>query len=376
MNLHARSVNQDVRELGALLGDVFAAQTCSAAFDTVEELRTAAIDYRDGELASRQPLRDTIDACSADREAVVARAFTAYFELINLAEERQRVRAIRSDRHANELDHSLRATAEVLAEADRADLERVLEDVQVVPTFTAHPTEARRKTVKAKLRSIGTLLQDLDEHRLTDDEQARLENELRAEVTSLWATPQVRKRSPEPTDEARNVRWYLENTLFDVVGDFYADLEKAFEAAGLDVAVPALFGFRSWAGSDRDGNPHVTPGVTAATLSRQRESAIDRYDEHLTALTEALSHGGERLDTGGAFEASLDADHERLPTPAEAAARRNPEEPYRQKLTLMRERLARVSDDRPGGYEDAAELVADLEVLADSLRANGSEVIA
>jgi len=376
MHLHARSVNQDVRELGALLGDVFAAQTSSVAFDTVEELRTAAIDYRDGERETRRPLRDTLDGCSADREAVVARAFTAYFELINLAEERQRVRAIRTDRQANELDHSLRATADVLAGADRADVERVLQDVQVVPTFTAHPTEARRKTVKAKLRSIGTLLRDLDEHRLTDGEQARLEDELRAEVTSLWATPQVRQRSPEPTDEARNVRWYLENTLFDVVGDFYADLEGAFEKAGLDITVPPLFGFRSWAGSDRDGNPHVTPRVTAATLSRQRETAIARYDERLTALTEALSHGGDRLDPGEAFEASLAADHDRLSTPAEAAVRRNPEEPYRQKLTLMRERLARVSDDRAGGYEDAQELVADLEVLAESLRANGSDVIA
>jgi len=376
MALYARSVGEDVRELGALLGEVFAAQTSTEAFDTVEALRTAAIAVREGDLDSRAPLHETLDACSPARELVVARAFTAYFELINLAEERKRVRAIRTDSQAGTLEHGVEEAAEVLAAADPAVAARVLDDVRVTPTFTAHPTEARRKTVKAKLRTIAGLLADLDERRLTDREAAGLRRDLRAEVTSLWATAQVRRRRPEPTDEARNVQWYLEHTLFDAVGELYADLGVALEAAGLDVDVPDLVGFRSWAGSDRDGNPHVTPAVTGATLARQRRVALARFDARLAALGSTLSHDGDRLAVGDAFERSLAADDERLPRPTEAAIRRYPDEPYRQKVAVVRERLARVGDGRPGGYPDVDAFVADLDVLDASLRANGSAAIA
>ncbi|MFB6352800.1 MAG: phosphoenolpyruvate carboxylase [Halobacteriales archaeon] len=376
MSLHARSVGRDVRELGSLLGEVFAAQTSAEAFETVEALRTAAIDYREDASDSRAPLHETLADATADREMVVARAFTAYFELINLAEERQRVRAIRTAAQEGTVEHGLEEAAEALAEADDAVVEQVLDDVRVVPTFTAHPTEARRKTVKAKLRSIAELLRDLDERRLTDEERERLERDLRAEVTSLWATAQVRRRRPEPTDEARNVQWYLEQTLFDVVGECYDGLESAVEAAGLDVDVPELVGFRSWAGADRDGNPHVTPAVTDATLTRQRRVALSRFDDRLAALSEALSHDGDRVDPGQAFERSFAADRERLPRAVEAAVRRYPDEPYRQKVAVMRERLDRVETDRDGGYPDAAAFGEDLDVLADSLRATGSGAIA
>src|SRR6056297_3874780 len=191
MRLHDRDVRQDVRELGALLGDVLEDQTSRSAFETVETLRTSAIDYRDGELDSRQPLHDELNGLTPDRESIVARAFTTYFELINLAEERERVRAIRTGSHEGTLDASLETAAEELAEMDVEDAQQVLDDVLIEPTFTAHPTEARRKTVKSKLRSVAADIETLDERRLTDREEAVVERDLEAEVTSLWQTPQV-----------------------------------------------------------------------------------------------------------------------------------------------------------------------------------------
>ena len=376
MRLHNRDVRRDVRELGALLGDVLEAQTSRRAFETVESCRTAAIEYRTGERDSRRGLWRELEGLSPHQKRIVARAFTTYFELVNLAEERERVRSIRTASQEGTLADSLEAAVEQLAESDPETVERIFDDVLIEPTFTAHPTEARRKTVKAKLRAVGTHLETLDERLLTDREQASTWGALESEVTSLWQTPQVRNRQPEPADEARNVQWYLENTLFDVVGEVYGELESALAAEFDDPpALPTLLEFRSWAGSDRDGNPYVTPDVTAATLERQRSVVLERYREELKRLSGVLSQDGGRISVGSSFQQRLEADRERLPGSAQTAAERYPGEPYRQKLKLMRERVARVGDVRPGGYEDAEELLADLDVIARSLRENGAESV-
>ncbi|WIV67673.1 phosphoenolpyruvate carboxylase [Natrialbaceae archaeon AArc-T1-2] len=377
MTLHNRDVRQDVRELGALLGEILEAQTSRRAFETVESCRTTAIDYRSGEIDSREPLVAELEGLSPSRQRIVARAFTTYFELINLAEERERVRSIREDSQADELEDSLEAAAVELADADPETVREVLDDVLIEPTFTAHPTEARRKTVKAKLWEIATHLETLDERLLTEKESGQVWRDVDAEVTSLWQTPQVRKRQPEPEDEARNVQWYLENTLFDVVGEVYDELADALDdEITTPPAIPKLFEFRSWAGSDRDGNPYVTPDVTANTLERQRGVVLERYREELKRLSGVLSQDGDRIDVGPQFKASLENDCEDLPGSARTASERYPGEPYRQKLKLMRSRLERVGDVRPGGYDDAEALLADLEIIADSLRDNGAETVA
>jgi phosphoenolpyruvate carboxylase len=267
MTNHGRDVRRDVRELGDLLGGVIERQTSRADFEAVEDVRTGAIGYRRGSASSRDPVRERLAGLDSETARTVARAFATYFELVNVAEERERVRAVRRGQDHGTLPDGLTATVDALAEVDDDVAARALHDVRVVPTFTAHPTEARRKTVKAKLRRVAEALADLDERRLTDREEAALEEDLAAETESLWATRQVRSRRPTPLDEARDVRWYLEGTLFDVVGDAYDALADAVADAHPDVEVPQVLSFRSWAGSDRDGNPHVTPEVTSETLA-------------------------------------------------------------------------------------------------------------
>jgi phosphoenolpyruvate carboxylase len=378
MDLHTRDVRQDVRELGRLLGDVLEEQSSTAAFETVEEIRTNAIAYRAGETESRQALHDVIDGLDPDGESVVARAFTTYFELINLAEERERVRANREASQARTLEDGLEETIRDLADAgaDAETVQGVLDDVLIEPTFTAHPTEARRKTVKAKLRSIAKRLERIDECRLTDKEFAQVWDRVDAEVTSLWQTSQVRDRRPEPQDEARNVQYYLENILFDVVGEVYQEFEDVVHEEYPEVDVPKLYEFRSWAGSDRDGNPYVTPEVTTDTLERQREVVIDKYLDALKRLSGVLSQDARRVDVGDALRESIAADRERLPVVGEEVEARYPDEPYRQKLKLMRERLRRISDVRPNGYTEADEFIEDLDVVHDSLVHSGAEEVA
>jgi phosphoenolpyruvate carboxylase len=376
MELHGRAVRQDVRELGSLLGDVLATQASDEAFETVETLRTTAIEYRRGDRTSREPLHEGVTTLSPENARSVARAFTTYFELINLAEERERVRAIRSTSQDKTLTGSFDDAATSLNDVDPATVQQVVDDVLIEPTFTAHPTEARRKTIKSKLRSIASVLETLDEESLTDIERAHVDNTLRSEVTSLWQTAQVRSRRPTPDDEAHNIQWYLENVLFDVVGEVYTELETVLDRTiDESIDVSTLFQFRSWAGSDRDGNPHVTPDVTSRTLARQREIVLERYRDEIDTLSSVLSQDNTRLSLDDPFRQSLQTDRDELPNVAAAAEEEYPDEPYRQKLRLIRERLDRIDDVRPGGYDDASAFDADLEVLADSVRDNGGESI-
>ena len=376
MTIHTRELREDVRSLSTLLGEVLTEQASPEAFEAVEQIRQGAIGARrSGEVLGPQ-VRETVAALDGANREVVARAFTTHFELRNLAEERERVRVIRERSEAGTLADSLAATVEWLAEEEVPPerVGRVLGDTLIEPTFTAHPTEARRKTIKAKLRAIAGHIQTLDERRLTEREREGIERSLEAQVTTLWRTPQIRERRPEVTDEALNVQWYLENVLFDVVGTVYEQLERELGESYPETAVPRLFEFRSWAGSDRDGNPHVTPEVTTETLQRQRGVVLERYREELKSLSGVLSHDGPV--PGEAFASRLDADRERLPAVAETVQERYPDEPYRQKLKLMRERIERVGDVRQGGYDDADELRTDLEAIEASLRADGGDVVA
>jgi phosphoenolpyruvate carboxylase len=376
MRLYRRDVQQDVRELGSVLGDVITEQQSEQAFELVERIRTTAIDSRDGDMAEWEQLIEDLTTLEDDQSLVVARAFTTYFELINLAEERERIRALREQSQAGAPDDGLEEMAIELADRDTEVARRALRDVLIQPTFTAHPTEARRKTVKSKLRSVASDLETLDEQLLTDKEQAQVERDLRSEVEGLWQTPQIRQRQPEPFDEALNVQWYLENVLFDVVGELYDELDEALIDQVGDIDLPKLLEFRSWAGSDRDGNPFVTPDVTTKTLERQRRVVLDHYDEEVQALSGVLSQSEREINVGEDVAASLRAYRERFPTTAKEAEERYPDEPYRQQLRLLRERLSRVTDPREGEYTNAEAFKSDLEELAADLRSNDADTIA
>ena len=361
-----------------MLGDTIEAQESRDAFETVESLRTRSIDRRSGD-GDIESVRTELDGLDTDRELVAARAFTAYFELINLAEERERIRALREQTQAGVPDDGLEEAVDALAGNGTEAIESVLEDVYIQPTFTAHPTEARRKTIKAKLRSVASSIETLDQRLMTDKETGQVERALRAEITSLWQTPQIRQRQPEPTDEALNVQWYLENTLFDVVGEVYEELETALSDRSEfdpDRRVPKLFEFRSWAGSDRDGNPYVTPEVTSKTLSRQRRVVLEKYREELKRLSGVLSQDSDHVEIGTEVDERLSLHERALPSVSAEAEKRYPDEPYRQLLRLMRERLDRVGTVRPGEYGEVDEFVADLDAIAEDLHSNGAGNVA
>ncbi len=378
MDLHNRSIRAEIQELGTLLGEVISHHSPPEGFDAVERARNAAIAYRSSEAEDRTALERVTRTEGEEIPAVLARAFTIYFQLINLAEERERVRALRRGEQAGSLSHSIDSAIATLAETgtDAETVEGILDDVRVVPTFTAHPTEARRKTVKGILRRVSDLLAELDERRVSEAEQGTLESRLEAVVESLYTTKHIRERKPEPFDEARNVQWYLDTVLFEEIPHVYEELEGALTAAFEEPPEPEqVLEFRSWAGSDADGNPNVTPEVTQRTLDRQRSLVIDRYRERCRDLIGVLSQDGNRVEHQSHVRSVMSGDEpvERI---ADTAADRYPEEPFRQATSVILQRLDRVGSVRPGGYDDVAGLEGDLSALHEGLRANGLEHIA
>jgi len=373
-HLHTRELSRDIREVVELLGETIREQSSQAEFDCIEEIRTTAIEYRTDERASRSAIRELLAAADPERKETIARAFSTYFAITNLAEERERVRQLRAGRQAGQLDDSIEHAVAALTGqgATAAELEQVMDDVLIEPTFTAHPTEARRKTVKSKLRTIAGIIEALDERRLADHEREQLLDRLDAEITTFWGTALVRERRPDVLDEAANVHWYIENVLFDVIPEIYDEIDRALaDHTDVEVGVPKLYEFRSWAGSDRDGNPFVTPEITEETLARQRDIVLSLYRDRLEELLGRLSQHDRQITVGDRLAARIERRQERLPSTATSVADEYPGEPYRQYLMLMRESLARVSGVRQGGYRDASEFVDDVAALEANLRENG-----
>jgi phosphoenolpyruvate carboxylase len=416
-------LGRDVSTLGRLLGEVLREQEGDAAFDLVEEYRARTKALRASEAfptdfgdPGRELLERTARLSLADARRLV-RAFTSYFHLVNMAEERHRLRVLRRRESAAGGAPRVESIAEAVAEAARSGVaaDRVrdfLERCLVEPVFTAHPTEARRRTVLEKLRRLASLVGALDDPRHPPAEVAALHDRIRDDVAALWQTEEVRRHAPTVLDEVRNGLFYFEESLWDAVPRLRREMESALAAAYPGTAPPArpFLRFGSWIGGDRDGHPHVTAKVTEATLRLQKDAALALYAKALEELERSLSMRAETAGTFPALAASLDEDARLMPDTAAMLARHFEAEPFRRKAGLMLARVqaarrlnaARLAGNAPPegegeepnlwrtatppepsraedvrvAYRRPAEMQADLTILRDALRARRGERIA
>ncbi len=391
----------EVRLLGALLGQVIAEQAGDATLELVERIRRSAIALRRGDdPAIRERLEAELDALDLGATESVVTAFSLYFQLVNLAEARGRVRALRRrERAARDglLDDSVGEAIAALRRAGRsdADLDALLGRVRITLVLTAHPTEARRRTALIALRRCAVLLERLDDPRLTPSEDREIRRRLREEITLLWRTSDLRAVAPEPLDEVRTAMAVFDATLFTVVPRLYRATDAALDGVGATTAVRGLrtgarpprvapfVRYGSWIGGDRDGNPSVTSETTEKTLRIQVDHVLRGYEAVAMRLMQTVSAaaGHERLPR--AVSTRLARDAEMLPETDRQLRRRFPDEPYRQRFGFIAERLRRtraaLTDDagpRTGQYEDAAELDRELEDLQAALVADGLERVA
>ena len=310
-DLKEAPLRRDVRSLGMLLGEVLREQAGKELFEQVEALRQGTIRRRDAELrgnteeATRQASAALalVHSLPVERAVLLTRAFAFYFELINLAETNHRKRrrvALRLNGQASRQRGSLEGT---LAEMRRVGISAEealdwLRRVLIVPVFTAHPTEAARRTVMFKRRRIGEFLETLDRIPIPEQDMARLEELVLAEITSLWQTDEVRSRRPTVFDEVKMGLDYYDVSIFETLPELYREISSALHAAyGLEIEpheLPLVLRFGSWIGGDRDGNPFVTPEVTRGALQLARGHVLLYYQRRLDAVIDLLTTSAQQ----------------------------------------------------------------------------------
>jgi phosphoenolpyruvate carboxylase len=350
-------LRRDVRLLGSLLGQVIADSGGARLLRDVEKLRGFVIRARDDGRYERNAER-LVASWPLERAEMVARAFTCYFHLANLAEEHHRARVIRErDRGPTPMSESLAAAvAELRPKLGRKRFDDLVEHLRVHPVFTAHPTEARRRAVVTAIRRVGEQLEKLDDPRISDPERREAERRLVEEVDALWRTAQVRSAQVTPLDEVRSLMAIFDETLFRMVPDVLRSLDSA-----LGRHAPAFLRFGSWIGGDRDGNPAITAGITAQTMAIQSEHT-------LLALEAVASRIGR----------CLTADVETTPPSAALRRRlaRESREPHRELLLDVARRLRATRVGEEGSYACARDMLIDLRTVRDSLAAAGATRLA
>ncbi|MFC0041435.1 phosphoenolpyruvate carboxylase [Actinomadura rayongensis] len=365
-------LRKDVRLLGAMLGDSLVEYAGPDLLDDVERLRHAVIGARRGEVAVAE-VTELVDGWTLERAEQVARAFTVYFHLTNLAEEHHRIRTLRERDTGASVPSSVAAAVEQIR-AD-GDLDAAVAGLEIHPVFTAHPTEARRRAIVTGIQRISDLLSALHAGPGAA-ERADVERRMREEIDLLWRTALRRHAQMDPLDEVRTAMAAFDETIFRVVPRIYRALDAALNPSGTGCeppAAPAYLRFGSWIGGDRDGNPFVTAKVTrdailiqAEHVLRALETACARIGRELTAH-ESTTPPSEALCN--ALAAARTAHPERLA----AIESRSPGEPHRQLLMFAAERIAATRvRDADLGYEGPDELLADLRTVQDSLAEAGA----
>ena len=394
-------LRRDVRSLGMLLGEVLREQAGDELFEKVEELRLSAIRRREAlaensineaeDLLQKAVLG--ISTMPVDQAYQLSRAFAFYFELINLAETNHRKRrrlSLQLSGDAEVQRGSLRGTLRAMRRVGITSEEALhwLQQIFIVPVFTAHPTEIARRSVLTKRRRIGEFLEHLDRIPIPDEQLASFEEDLTAEITALWQTDEVRSSRPKVADEIKMGLDYYEVSIFETLPGLYQEVSAGLKSEyDLDIDVselPLLLGFGSWIGGDRDGNPFVTPDVTREAIRDAKSRLLAYYDRRLQLVIDLLTTSAQQLPVSQELRSQLDSYLSRLQTGADQIFGSHFEfEIYRRFLVCIRARMLRTAGQNVADgeslegslislppYCSAAEFRHDLEILRRSLAEN------
>ncbi len=385
--LDQRALRDEIRWLGELLGHVLREQEGVEAFDLVEEIRALARLRREGDEEAEGRLIRKIRELEPARLEPLIRALSVFFDLANLAEDRERVRVVRERERSG--SHSGVETVELAVRSLRErglgaeDVQGFLSGTGIEFVFTAHPTEAKRRSVREKVRDLRDHLYALDSPELTSRDRERLERWVKADLTGLWQTDFVRFQRPSVLEELDRSLFFAGN-LWQVVPGLYRDLTEALarEYPGHDFQVPRAFRFATWIGGDRDGNPFVTSEVTHRALERLRMEALNRHVHQARVAGRQLSSSTRKVPASAKLHGAIDQALERWPSLPGKLSHLSETEPYRRWLRIVQWRLERAREAEPlealpeGAYQGPQEMVADLELMRRSLVANRGALLA
>ncbi|PNS08946.1 phosphoenolpyruvate carboxylase [Solilutibacter silvestris] len=370
-------LRDDVRKLGALVGEMLADQTSPAFFDNVETLRREAIARRERGLPVDALTARLQQVSTTDAEAL-ARAFATYFRAINLAERVHRIRRRRDYQRAGggAQPGSLASTCAQLQGdgVTLTDLEHLLPVLRIEPVLTAHPTESVRRALLDKEHDIvRRLVADIDRTRTPDERDGDVAR-IRQALTTAWQTAEASPLRPTVADETAHVGFYLGEVLYRVLPALHREFASAIEETWGKAVEPGEFlRFATWVGGDMDGNPNVGAETLRATLASQRRRVLTLYRRDLRTLDKVLTQTLDRAEVSPELRERISACKALLPDAAPTLSARYDDMPYRQLLHLVDARLAATMEEAPGAYAGADEFIADLDLIDASLRAGRGE---
>ncbi len=393
--LNDKVLRSRVKLLGNLLGEVIISVAGKTVFNAVEKLRTGYIELEESDdPVKRRELLTFIEALDPDTTSQVVRAFSIYFSLVNLAEEtyHHKNRRILFRKNERLWTGSFDVTFRELKKENLSShqIQELLDRLVYCPVFTAHPTEAKRRTIMLVMRRLFKANEKLHDSRLADWQKDEIAEEIKTLIRTLWRTDEVRERKPNVIDEIENGLNYFSECLFDAVPTIYRNLhrnlKKHFPEQQFDVSTFLKFG--SWIGGDRDGNPYVKPETTEMALRMQSRVILEQYQKYLARLFDELTHSAKLCKPSQAFNESLQDDLSLGNEVFSDNVREYPHSPYRLKLAHMKFRIAAnlkttkclidgvplpASDIK---YVSVDEFQRDLLLIRDSLIEDGDEHIA
>lgn len=376
-----QALRDDVRTLGAMVGDLIREQSGDDLYEFVENARLRAIRRREGNEKPGEELAELVNKLDPKAALQVIRSFSTYFQMVNTAEKVHRIRRRRD--YLRDVVHyqpgGLEDTFIKLKASgmDAAGLQGLLDTLLIEPIFTAHPTEPTRRTMLRKEQNIVKHLVDLLNPSMTPQEtDAALQN-IRMLATSGWQTDEHPSEQMTVEDELEHVLFFVTDVLYRTIPPFYEDIESAitriFGEEGNAVEVPSILHFGSWVGGDMDGNPNVNAKTIRETLARQRSLILDLYFKECASIGEKLSQTADRAGFGQDMLDKIDEYRSVFPKAYHAVPARHRDMPYRVFLRLVQQRLQNTYDDDVLPYEKVGQLIDDIQLIADSLTANKGE---
>jgi len=385
VNPPINALSEEAKVLPDLLGEVIKEQEGQSVFDAVELLRQGFIGQRLNPSADKkEEMLDAIESMDIETLDRVIHAFSTFFHLANISEEydNQKTRS-GLEEQGKTWSNSFVDTIEHFKSEGKSlqDVLELVSDLNYYPTFTAHPTEAKRPVVLEALQRIHKEYQGLTQGGIGDGELAEIKHRLKAMIQIFWKTEAVRPSKPTVYDEIENSLYYFRESIFTCLPEIYRDLENAIkhsypEARGQALEIPNIVRFGTWVGGDRDGNPFVTPEITRNALRMQQIEVLKEYSRRVEELSRVLTHSGDQIELSPAFEQSMRDDNIRL---TKYFGKKHIKEPYRRKLSFVKLRLdktieqveARLNDGSPSfdplAFRNEEQFRHEITLVRDSL---------
>ncbi len=381
-SLQDEPLKREIKELGKILGKVLIEQEDLNLYETVERLRALTKQLRSSySRKTRDEIVSLIDTLSIDKAYKVVKAFSIYFVLVNAADEVHRIRKQRNNAITQNV-YEKGSIEESLVQLKSKKysskvIEEILNSIEIMPVFTAHPTEATRQTTLRKILRISELLLNREVQKLNTAEQEEILRQLQTEITLLWQSNEIRFHKVTVQDEIQRGMFFFKEILYDIIPSFYTTLNKNLKSIlNFNNPSPVIINFGSWMGGDRDGHPFVTVDITKETLINNRKQIIVLYQKDLDTLYTSLSSSLNIISVDKFLLKSIESDSLLLGIKKSDGILRDPSEIYRAKLYLISSKLERTISNSKGGYNNSDELINDLDIIYESLLANKSKIIA